>query len=437
MKLKSVEIENYRAIERMELLLDPQLTVLYGSNAHGKTSVLNAIAVGLGAVPLLLPDVSGISFLKHDRQEGSKFTRVSLTTTDETKNIKWERTSGATKKRMWSSKNYVGWEAPRYPLRDLKHWLEKNAMAAWGAPVDLPIMVFYDTERAVRHMAKKRGRPKNVESRYSALAGALSARTSFKELFEWFYLKENEELREQRERRNHEFRLKELSTVRNAISSMIEGVTEPHVEIRPLRFVVNEKIKGGFSAKRTLEQLSGGYKAVLALAADLAWRMSQGNPHRKDPLNSKAVVLIDEIELHLHPSWQQSILGDLMRTFPNAQFIVSTHSPQIITTVSPERTIELHRENNRIEARRGSAATYGETSGNVLSTVMGVDERPRDIDFVKYLDQYNNLISRDLGESTKAVSLRNKLERLSPKNSGLDRADIEIVRRKLLKKTRK
>ena len=135
-----------------------------------------------------------------------------------------------------------------------------------------------------------------MTSRYVALAGALSARTSFRELFEWFYTKENEELREQRERRDHDYRLKESSIVREAISSMIEGITEPHVDLRPLRFVVSERLEGGPPMKRSLDQLSGGYQAVLALAADLAWRMAQGNPHLPNALESEAIALIDEVE---------------------------------------------------------------------------------------------------------------------------------------------
>ena len=301
MKLKSIEIENYRAIEKIDLQFDPQLTVLHGNNAHGKTSVLSAIAVGLGAVPTLLPDVSGIGFLKKDRREGGGRARVSLTTTDE---IRWERSSGASGRTGWISGRDKSQEPPRHPLRDLKQWLESNALRGWGTPIDLPIMVFYDTERVVPHLAKQSGRSKSVTSRYAALAGALSARTSFRELFEWFYMKENEELREQRERRNHDYRLKELSVVREAISSMIEGIAEPHVDLRPLRFVVSERLEGGPPMKRSLDQLSGGYQAVLALAADLAWRMAQGNPHLPNALESEAIALIDEVELHLHPRWQ-------------------------------------------------------------------------------------------------------------------------------------
>ncbi len=431
MKLKFVEIENFRAVEKIRLFPDPHITVLHGANSHGKTSVLSAIAVGLGAIPTSLPDVTGVGFLKKDRRQDRGCTRVLLTTTD---GITWERTSGAKRRTGWSLDRDKSQEPILdHPLRELRQWLAKNALKAWGTPIDLPIMAFYDTERAVAHLAKQRRHPKSASSRYAALSGALSARTNFRELFEWFYMKENEELREQRERRDHDFHLKELSAVREAISSMIEGVTEPHVEFKPLRLVVSEKLDNGPSKKRNLDQLSGGYQAVLALAADLAWRMAQGNPHLSNPLESEAVVLIDEIELHLHPSWQQRILDDLRRTFPNAQFIVSTHSPQILTTVQPKCIVELHRENNRVAAQQAEEATFGAKAGDVLATVMGVDERPSDNEFVKHLNIYMSLVGDGRGESDEAVKIRHTLENLSPHDPELDRADIEIRRQRIMK----
>ena len=432
MKLKFVEIENFRAIEKIHLPLQPHITVLHGANAHGKTSVLSAIAIGLGAVPTLLPDVSGINFLKKDRRDGKGCTRVLLTTTED---ITWERTSGAKRRAGWSwGKDKIQEPTLKYPQRDLKQWLSGIALKGWGGTnINLPILAFYDTERAVTHLTKKSGRPKNTPSRYAALSGALSARTNFRELFEWFYMKENEELREQKERHNHDYRLKDLSAVREAISTMIDDVTEPHVEFRPLRLVVSEQVDGAPSKNRNFDQLSGGYQAVIALAADLAWRMAQGNPYLSNPLKSEAVILIDEIELHLHPSWQQRILGDLRRTFPNAQFIVSTHSPQVLTTVQPECIVELHRENNRVVARQAEEATLGAKAGDVLATVMGVNERPSDNDFVKHLNKYMSLVGDGRGESDEAMKIRHTLENLSPHDPELDRADIEIRRQRIMK----
>ena len=212
---------------------------------------------------------------------------------------------------------------------------------------------------------------------------------------------------------------------------MLDDVSDPHIEVNPLRFVVTLNT-GQNSEKLALDQLSGGYRAVLALVADLAWRMAQGNPHLDNPLSSEAIILIDEIELHLHPSWQQRILNDLMRTFPNAQFIVSTHSPQVLTTVRPEHIVELVREDGRIVAGAPAGWTYGAESGDVLSVVMGVHERP-DNDFRNALDQYKRLVSEGDGESPEALDLRKKLENLSPHDPALARADLEIRQRRLFK----
>ena len=302
MKLKSVHSENFRAIEDLRLPLDPQMTVLHGENAYGKTSTLAAIAIGLGAGPLALPDVSGIGFQKKDQCDGQS-TKVSLTATDD---ISWERTSRVNQSKGWFSNPDDRDEKPRHPLRELKQWLANNAPRTWDSPVAMPILAFYDTERAIPNLTKQRSIQKRVPSRYAALDDALSARTSFRELFEWFHSKENKELRE---RRNLDYRLKGLSGLSTAISSMIVRVTEPHVELRPLRFVVSEWINGESAAKRRLEQLSRGYQAVLAFAADLAWRTAQGNPRLPDFLESEAIGLMDAVELHLHPFWQQRIAG--------------------------------------------------------------------------------------------------------------------------------
>ena len=221
--------------------------------------------------------------------------------------------------------------------------------------------------------------------------------------------------------------------MRQAISSMLPEVSDPRTELNPPRFVVSHKSEQGQVEKLSLDQLSGGYRIVLALAADLARRMVQGNPHLDDPLESEAVVLIDELELHLHPAWQQRILGDLRRTFPNAQFIVSTHSPQVLTTVEPQCIVELAREGDRIVAGAPAGATYGAEAGDVLSVVMGVKERPEN-KFTKALEQYRRLVSEGEGESEEALALRRKLEKLSPRDYALNRADLEIRRRKMFKR---
>ena len=427
MKLKSVEIENYRAIEKLKLPLDPLLTVLHGDNGYGKTSVLSAIAVGLGHEGMLgsFLDVF-IYFCEGDWREGAGNPRVSLTSMDG--NV-FERQG--TKSVVKRKKAEEEMSANR---ENLDKALVENSRAE---SKDMPIGALYGTDRTVSDVPESVVSPRQFQlprrvPRLDALKGALSARTDFEDLFAWFYFKEDEELREQKERRDFDHQLKEVSAVRQAISSMLPEVSDPRTESNPPRFVVSRKSEQGQVEKLSLDQLSGGYRIVLALAADLARRMVTGNPHRDDPLESEAVVMIDEVELHLHPEWQQRILGDLRRTFPNAQFIVSTHSPQVLTTVEPQRIVKLYWDGDRIVAGAPEGATYGAEAGDVLSVVMGVNERP-DNDFTKDLDEYRRLVSEGKGESEEALALRRKLEGLSPRDYALDRADLEIRRRKMFK----
>ena len=419
MKLKSVEIENYRAIDKLRLPLHPSLTVLYGNNAHGKTSVLNAIAVALGRIPTLLPDVSGIDFRKTDRRVFGRPLRVAVTSIE---GMEWERLVQAPRTRRRLSVGLVEALHAIVAADQERH-----------EPLDLPIIAFYDTDRAVFDAPQRRRGFTPDFSRYQALEGALAARTNFREFFKWFYAMENEELRAQKQQRDFDFRLKELEAVRRAITAMVPDVSEPRIELRPLRFVVSLASGQSESAELALDQLSGGYRIMLALAADLARRMAQGNPHLGDPLTSEAIVLIDEVELHLHPSWQQRVLTDLARTFPKTQFIVSTHSPQVLTTLRPEQIVKLSRENGRIVAGRAPEPTYGAEAGDVLNVVMGVDERPPN-EFAEALRRYMRLIGDDKGESAEATGLRKDLERWSPHDPALASADLEIRRRKLFNK---
>ncbi len=417
MKLRSVEIENFRAIKQLKLSLDESLTVFHGDNAHGKTSVLAAIAAALGAIPTLLPEVTGTKFRDADRRRSARSVRVVLETTD---GIEWAMRRGGTR-----SPN-----SGRSLRAEIKNIIEADEE---GRDVDLPIVAFYDTDRAVFD-APQRRTPKEFP-RYAALEGALSVRSNFGDFFKWFYAKEDEELRAQR--RQSSFVSRELEAVRTAITSMIPGASEPRIELRPLRFVVSLDLESGPPEDLTLDQLSGGYRIILGLAADLARRMAQGNPHRGDPLACEAIVLIDEVELHLHPAWQQRVLADLRRTFPNTQFIVSTHSPQVLTSVPPRQIVELSREDGTIVAGDTSAATYGAEAGDVLSTVMGVRGRPADNAFVQKLDRYLRLVGDDKGESEAARKLRDELNRLSPRDPALDSADVEIRRRNVLKRMAK
>jgi len=128
-----------------------------------------------------------------------------------------------------------------------------------------------------------------------------------------------------------------------------------------------------------IRQLSDGEKCLLALAGDLARRLTIANPGMRNPLEGQAVVLIDEAELHLHPEWQHRIVPDLLETFPNCQFVLTTHSPQVLTHVRCENIRCLVQTGQTVAVVQPDG-TYGQDSNFLLRTLMGSSCRPKNID---------------------------------------------------------
>lgn len=299
--------------------------MLLGENGAGKTNILDGIAVGLGAVATLVPEVAGSSFKNTDLlQKDNKrapYTRVVLTTKD---GLSWDRTEKRNKLPQ------VLKQIPKaYGIANLKTAIEKQLEEANEGSAEFPLFAYYGVSRALIDVPlRRRGFPK-AYNRYHSLRGALDAASRFRSAFKWFYAKEQEELRLQRDRRDFEVQLPELKAVRDAIELVFPGIKDPRIETNPLRLVVDKD-----GEKLGITQLSDGYKTMLALVIDMASRMALANPQYKNPLDSEATVMIDEIDLHLHPEWQRRVVGDLLRVFPRAQFIFTTHSPYIVESIN-------------------------------------------------------------------------------------------------------
>ena len=118
------------------------------------------------------------------------------------------------------------------------------------------------------------------------------------------------------------------------MSEFVPELGNPRIETRPLRFVMDRTDSNGNCHELRIEQLSEGYKIVIAMVADLAARMAEANPEMENPLEGPGIVLVDEIDLHLHPQWQRVIITQLASVFKNIQFVVTTHSPIIVVGAS-------------------------------------------------------------------------------------------------------
>jgi predicted ATP-binding protein involved in virulence len=125
----------------------------------------------------------------------------------------------------------------------------------------------------------------------------------------------------------------------------------------------------------SLDKLSDGEKNLIALIGDIARRLSIANPNSKKPLDGEGVIIIDEIDLHLHPSWQRIMIPQLTKAFPNCQFIITTHSPQVLSHVHHQNIFILKNDNSGFTYSK-AMESFGQNSDRILEDLLGVDARP-------------------------------------------------------------
>ncbi len=426
MKVKSLKLTNFRNYSDFEIDFDKKLNVIVAQNGVGKTTLLDAIAIGFGSMLTRMPKIKGKNFEEKDLRFYTKepnkkapYMRIELDTYE---NISWDRTHSRDKSAQTKS------QIPKAKqLKELDSYID-TFIDSYNDSIEefeLPLVMYYGTSRAVlRSPLRKTNFQKNF-SRFEALSGALNADSDFHRLFQWFDAMEDLERRKIQEYRDFDYVLPELEAVRKAITSMLEEFSNPHIKTRPLRFLI-EKTIDGVKISYRIDQLSDGYKTVIAMIMDIAARMAEANPHMENPLKSNAIVMIDEVDLHLHPRWQQKILIDLQKTFPNAQFIVTTHSPQVLTTVKAEHIQAIVLEDEMPMIKKFNFS-YGAKSHELLNEILGVDERPQNIEIVQKLNEYLKLVDENKYDSKEAISLREELNKWGAgKEKELLKADMDI-----------
>ena len=163
-----------------------------------------------------------------------------------------------------------------------------------------------------------------------------------------------------------------LEAVRYALNNFIDSkFTNPRIETKPLRFVVNS-LTNGRTKELRIEQLSDGYKMAIAMVADIASRMAEANPEMENPLLATGIVLVDEIDLHLHPKWQKTIIKKLCEIFPNIQFIVTSHSPTLLLGAIDLAQLIVLNDGTIKDASADDFSTY-DVSQILLSELFGLE----------------------------------------------------------------
>lgn len=369
MKLKHVTLENFRGFKKLELTLDPQLTVLVGANGAGKSSVLDAIAILLSRITSRVRGGAGRRDIRElDIRNRIGYARIYAIAHDRRNKFEWPVTKVKAgyirpKKMSLISVNFSAY------ISSIKQHITDNHEAC-----SIPLLAYYPINRAVLDIPLRIRNSNNFEL-LDAWNDSLTSASNFRNFFEWFRNQEDLENELNRDQTHYNQDLYEghyqyppLIAVRNALNLFLPEFKNFSVRRSPLRMTVDKRGK-----EIRVDQLSDGEKCLIALVADIARRLTIANPTLENPLQGEGVVLIDEIDLHLHPAWQRMVLPKLTATFPNCQFIVSTHSPQILGEVDASQIRILSQdENNEIHCHIPQQAK-GLTSNEVLNELMSWD----------------------------------------------------------------
>jgi predicted ATP-binding protein involved in virulence len=456
-----VRIENFRGIRYLPIELDPEVTVFFGSNAAGKTTVLDAIAIGLGAFVSQFPRTKGVSFARRGDirlpwvdwapppagDESDKaattiaeragverpFARITI---EASSGVAWDVT-----KLRWkgdATKSGLGTKYLRQFLGPLILDALESGDPTGAAANPIPLVAAYGTERAVVRVPLRRRNFATAFDRFAALSGSLETSSRFKAVFEWFVSAEDDERREREARKDFNHRLPSLEWVRGAIGRAGLRCKNPRIETKPnLRMLVDFVHTDGSLEALDIASLSDGYRTHFSLIVDIARRMVQLNP--SDDMsatdrgtNSAAFILIDEIDLHLDPTWQATVVKGLRDAFPRAQFVLTTHSEQVIGSVHARAVRKLVAAPGEVLIESVPFA-QGASGERILIELMGAAERvPGEV--TARLEEYVALVDRGEGETKQAKAMRSELDEEIGADERLRQADLEMEKRRLLAK---
>ena len=417
MKLKQLKINSFRGIRNLTLDFDVnEPTVFIGINGVGKSSILDCLAILLSWFTARVQNLQGAGsyFRDSDINNQNKETHNQITVyTQQRQDVSWSLTKA---RKGYSKKTNTDLSSLKFLIENIYNHREADSQTS------LPLAVYYPTNRAVLDVPL-RIKQKHLFEPINAYDSALTkGKIDFRRFFEWF--RNREDLENQNYRYNpQQPKDNQLEAVRKAIYQMLEGFSNLRVERSPLRMTLEKE-----GQKLIVNQLSDGEKCLLAMVGDLARRLAIANPSFGDALQGEAIVLIDEIELHLHPSWQRKIISALKRTFPNCQFIITTHSPQVLSYIQPENIYILESTSEGIVARK-PAISFGRDSNSILEDIMGVSERPQEIkeDILKLFQMI------DEGNLNDAQQLRQEIaNKIGFDEPELIKAGVSIKRREIL-----
>jgi predicted ATP-binding protein involved in virulence len=405
MRIDSIRLENFDCFEDRTFSLASRFTLIVGDNAKGKTSLLDGLAVGAGSLFLGFPSPAVPRGIFRDEVRW-KFYHHGETLTAERQfpaivacrgAVSEER--GAWQRELTSSegrttRQYAEW------IRAVADRLRAEVEA--GEPVVLPVVSYYGTGRLWLQIRQREVETRGPQSRFLGYLDCLNPALDQKRLLEWFKKQEIAAIQKGEPSRT-------LDACREAILRCVPDGRRVYFDVSQ-----DELVLEFAQQSLRLSDLSDGYRNMLAMTADIAVRCATLNPAlaAKAVLATPGIVLIDEIDLHLHPKWQRQVVSDLLTTFPCMQFVATTHSPFVIQSLRASNDVKLLNLDNE-----AANDFVNKSVEDISEEVQGVELPQRSKRFIEMMDvakrYYALLNDAQQAPPDKLENLRRELDELS------------------------
>ena len=398
MKINRIHIRNFKGFEDRSFDFDPTFNVVVGKNATGKSTVVNALEVALGGYLQCLGIPATPQYRRQFRAEerlikwnpkekdyfyNKENTSISATATFDLGNIpnmfnQIEWTRELLKNNTTSHNRRLAGD-----LIDISEKIKEHKDS-----IPMPIVLGFGTKRTNSQIRKGKEKQEKRRRLDKAFLAALNDKVDYDGVIEWIH--------------NYEKNLKygkEFERTKEAVFSAIHTAIPylKNIEYNNYYLQLEADIEiDGYNYGTTLQSnMSDGLRVMLKMVAEIAYRCAvlNGFLGERAVLETPGVVLIDEIDMHLHPNWQRRVISDLKAAFPKIQFITTTHSPFIIQSLQRNELLILDDSRERVIDFENP---YGSGIEDI-SQVMGVEEVPRSKQFIEYsktAEAYFNLIEQ-------------------------------------------
>jgi predicted ATP-binding protein involved in virulence len=398
MNINKIKLTNFRAFESFELELNPGFNLIIGNNAKGKTSILDGLATGASCLfngfpmPATAKRIRAKDVRQRFFESGQRITAEAQSPCK----IQCEGVVNGTSEK-WGvevdeSKEKTNWILSK-ALQPIAMTIQANVKSN-DPSQSLPVVAHYGTERLWKQIStEEETKTLPPETRFAGYRDCLNPASNEKRLFEWFKTAELTALQQSE-------KLGDLEACRRAIVTCIPDATHVYYDV-----AFDQMILKSGDESIPFQYLSDGYRNMLAVVADLAVRCATLNPQMgEDATNCEGMVLIDEIDLHLHPKWQRRVVADLINAFPKIQFIATTHSPFIIQSLPPNHDVKL------INLDNGELDNFTDRSvEDIVEWVQGVElpqRSQRHVEMMKTAEEYFSLLDDDSEASANDMSAK-------------------------------